>query len=85
VILSWVLGKPVVVRPLPVSKVNTVAQIVLASLALASLAFDWSIAGILLAAIVVVAITTLLSVGFYLTEWVRHMGGNGAPTKFVRK
>jgi len=25
-----------------------------------------------------VAVLTLLSVGFYLTEWVRHMNGNGA-------
>ena len=30
VILSWVVDKPVPLRPLPVSKLNTVAQIVLA-------------------------------------------------------
>ena len=33
--LSWLVGKPMPVRPLPVSKVNTVAQIVFATLVLA--------------------------------------------------
>ena len=33
--LSWLVGKPMAVRPLPVSKANTVAQIVLATLVLA--------------------------------------------------
>lgn len=78
VILSWVLGRPLLVRPLLVSKLNTLAQIVLACLVLASLAFDWDIALALILSMGLVAVLTLLSVGFYLTDWVRHMSANGA-------
>ena len=78
VMLSWLMGKPVAVRPLLVSKLNTVAQIVFAGLALAALAFRWDIDLLLMAIMGLVAVLTLLSVGFYLTEWVRHMNGNGA-------
>ena len=41
VILSWVVDKPVKLKPHLVSKVNTVAQIVLALVVLASLAFNF--------------------------------------------
>ena len=37
--LSWLVGKPMPVRPLVVSKVNTVAQILLATLVLAEQEF----------------------------------------------
>ena len=37
--LSWLVGKPMPVRPLPVSKANTVAQILLATLVLAEQSF----------------------------------------------
>src|SRR3990172_5855475 len=39
VLLSWVLEWPVEMRPLPISKVNTLAQIILAAIVLADLAF----------------------------------------------
>jgi cardiolipin synthase len=73
VILSWVVDKPVPLRPLMVSKLNTVAQIALACVVMAALGFqlDADIAVIVLTALV--TILTLLSVGFYLAEWVRHM------------
>jgi len=73
VILSWVVDKPVPLRPLMVSKLNTVAQIALACVVLAALGFelDAEIAVTVLTALV--TILTLLSVGFYLAEWVRHM------------
>src|SRR5688500_16125671 len=41
VMLSWLMGKPVAIRPLMVSKLNTVAQIVFAGLLLASLGFNF--------------------------------------------
>ena len=71
--LSWLVGKPMPVRPLLVSKANTVAQIVLATLVLAEQAFgfDATLAAELTMALV--AILTLLSIAFYLAEWVRHM------------
>ena len=39
--LSWLVGRPMAVKPLPVSKLNTAAQIVLAGLVLAALGFDF--------------------------------------------
>jgi cardiolipin synthase len=77
VMLSWLMGNPVAVRPLLVSKLNTVAQIVLACLVLAALAFGWTIDATLALAMGLVALLTLLSVAFYLAEWVRHMNGSG--------
>ena len=41
VILSWLVDKPVTLKPLTVSKLNTVAQILLALVVLASLAFEF--------------------------------------------
>ncbi len=75
--LSWLVGKPMPVRPLPVSKVNTVAQIVLAALVLAEhgLGFDAMLPAALVAG--AVAILTLLSIAFYLAEWLRHMNSFG--------
>jgi cardiolipin synthase (CMP-forming) len=77
VILSWVVGKPVGVKPHPVSKANTAAQLVLVGLVLASLGFGFDAGWAL--TIIVAAVTglTLLSVAFYLRDWVRHMGSNG--------
>lgn len=77
VMLSWLMGRPVKVRPLLVSKLNTLAQIVFASLVLAVLGFRWEIPLAVELMMGVVAILTLLSVGFYLNEWVRHMNEVG--------
>jgi len=76
--LSWLVGKPMAVRPLPISKANTVAQIVLATLVLAQrgFGFDFELLSRLLMALV--AVLTLLSIAFYLAEWVRHMNSFGA-------
>jgi cardiolipin synthase len=77
-LLSWLVGKPMPVKPLMVSKANTVAQIVLATLVLAEQAFnfDATVAAQMLMGLV--AILTLLSIAFYLAEWVRHMNSFGA-------
>ena len=77
-ILAWLVGRPMPVRPLFVSKANTVAQILLATLVLAEQAFGFDAdlhAKLLMAA---VAVLTLLSIAFYLAEWVRHMNSLGA-------
>ena len=78
VMLSWLMGNPVTVKPHLVSKLNTVAQIVLACLVLAALAFRWNVATLLMLTMGLVALLTLLSVGVYLTEWVRHMNGSAS-------
>ncbi|MBX9773157.1 MAG: CDP-alcohol phosphatidyltransferase family protein [Xanthobacteraceae bacterium] len=78
VILSWLMDNPVALKPLTVSKLNTVAQILLALAVLASLAFAfeawWMIQGLT----ALVAILTLVSVALYLRQWVRHMNGTKA-------
>ena len=75
VILSWLMNNPVVLKPLTVSKLNTVAQILLALVVLAALAFAldawWLIQGLT----ALVAVLTLGSVALYLRAWVRHMNG----------
>lgn len=79
VMLAWILGNPVQIKPLQVSKLNTVAQIVYAGVVLGALAFDIDAAAAEAVLTVVVAALTLLSVGLYLQEWVRHM--NGPPAE----
>ena len=76
--LSWLVGRPMPVRPLLVSKANTVAQIVLATLVLAEQAFGFQVLIVSELAMALVAILTLLSIAFYLAEWVRHMNSFGA-------
>jgi cardiolipin synthase len=76
--LSWVIGKPMPVRPLPVSKANTVAQILLATLVLAEQGFGFDAALASKIVVALVAVLTVLSMAFYLAEWLRHMNSVGA-------
>ena len=73
VIVSWLYGKPIPMKPLMVSKLNTVAQVAFAALILASLGFGFDSAPYDLVLMALVTIFTLLSVSFYLVEWARHM------------
>jgi cardiolipin synthase len=77
VMLAWFLGKPMRVKPVLVSKLNTVAQIVFASLVLAELAFEVQFDTVESLAMAVVAVLTLASVGFYVREWLLHMNAAG--------
>ena len=77
VMFSWLLGKPVGVKPHPVSKVNTAVQLLLVGLVLAALGFGFDAGWALHLTMAAVAVFTLLSVAVYLREWVRHMGANG--------
>jgi cardiolipin synthase (CMP-forming) len=73
VILSWLVDKPVPLKPLLVSKLNTVAQIVLALVVMAALAYSLNAHIAVLALTALVAVLTLVSIAFYVAEWVRHM------------
>ena len=73
VIVSWLLDKPVAMKPLMVSKLNTVAQVAFAALVLASLGFDFKPAPYDVILMGFVTVFTLASVSLYLVEWVRHM------------
>jgi cardiolipin synthase (CMP-forming) len=77
VILSWLVDKPMKLKPLMVSKANTVAQIVYATVVLAAVTFTWDIPWVLNPLIALVAALTLLSIAFYVAEWVRHMNATG--------
>jgi len=74
VIVSWVLDKPVQIRPLWISKLNTAVQIAFAGTALGAMAFS-SLQGAwfdpMLYAVVAL---TLASTAAYLAQWLRHMG-----------
>jgi cardiolipin synthase len=74
IMLSWVLGNPIRIKPLMVSKLNTVAQILLAGFVLAALGFRFGADMARIALMAAVTALTLLSIAFYLREWIRHMG-----------
>jgi cardiolipin synthase len=78
VILTWVIGKPMAMKPLVVSKLNTAAQIFCACLVLASLGFKFNPGPAEPLAMGAVAILTLLSIGFYVAEWMRHISSGEA-------
>ncbi len=73
VIVSWLVGKPIPMKPLMVSKLNTVAQVAFAALVLAALGFGFNPAPYDRILMGFVTVFTLVSVSLYLVEWVRHM------------
>lgn len=77
VVLSSVMGRPVVIRPFLVSKANTAAQIALATVVLAELAFGFGTASLRTILIVACGLLTTASAGAYLVTWLRHMNGYG--------
>lgn len=78
IMLSWLMGDPLKIKPLLVSKLNTVAQIVFACVVLGTLGFDIKADMLTLVMMIVVACTTLLSVAAYVAEWMRHMNSTAA-------
>jgi cardiolipin synthase len=77
IIFSWIVNKPVSVKPHMVSKINTAVQLLLVGLVLAALGFGFDPGWLLSLTIALVAALTLASVAIYLREWVIHMGANG--------
>jgi cardiolipin synthase (CMP-forming) len=73
VVLSWLLGHPVRIEPLTVSKANTVAQLVLASTVLADEGFGLGLDGFRQLLIWVTAGLTVASLAAYMRAWLRHM------------
>ena len=72
-ILSWTLSRPVAVSPLLVSKANTLAQLVLASLVLAELGLGLGLEPLVTACIWVTGALTILSATAYFRGWLKHM------------
>jgi cardiolipin synthase len=78
IMLSWVVGNPLTIKPLLVSKLNTAAQILFACVVLGSLGFDLQVDTLKVVLMGLVAALTLLSVAAYVAEWVRHMNSTTA-------
>ncbi|MDP2409459.1 MAG: CDP-alcohol phosphatidyltransferase family protein [Pseudolabrys sp.] len=78
IMLSWLVGNPLKIRPLLVSKLNTAAQIVFACIVLGTLGFNIEADTLKLVLMALVAILTLLSIAAYVVEWVRHMNSAAA-------
>lgn len=73
VMLSSVLGHPVEIKPLAVSKANTTAQILLAGLVLADEGYHLNLEAVRVVLGWITASLTLASLASYLRAWLIHM------------
>lgn len=73
VLISWILDNPVAIRPVWVSKFNTVAQIAVAALVLGAKAFGLEPLRGLDLAVWLVALSTIASGAVYIAQWLDHM------------
>ncbi|MBN8996034.1 MAG: CDP-alcohol phosphatidyltransferase family protein [Rhizobiales bacterium] len=79
VLLAWMLGVPVTMRPRIISKANTLAQITLAALVLGDLAFPGDLSALRSFMVYLVGALTLASAVVYAIDWLRHMGADHGP------
>lgn len=75
VIVSWLMQRPVAIKPLLVSKLNTGVQIAFAALVLGTRTFDIPAGRLATSGTLAVAALTIISAGAYLAKWLRHMAG----------
>ncbi|MDZ5696847.1 MULTISPECIES: CDP-alcohol phosphatidyltransferase family protein [Phyllobacteriaceae] len=75
VVLATVMGNPVAMKPLLVSKANTLVQILLATLVLAGLSLSISWGNLYLGLVYLSGLLTVASGAAYLVSWIKHMGG----------
>lgn len=73
VVLSWLLDQPVIIKPVLVSKANTVSQIVLAATVLADEGFGLGLGMFRDVLVWITAILTIASLSQYARTWLRHM------------
>ncbi len=73
VIVSWLMDKPVEIRPVWESKINTAAQIALAGFALGVRAYGVDPLPVQTYLEWAVAATTVASGGVYIVQWLDHM------------
>ncbi len=71
--LSWVLDRKITVQPLPISKVNTFFQIVLAGLVLAELGLGFGLDRLVLFVIWTTGGLTVASAAAYFWQWLGQM------------
>ncbi len=73
VLLSWLMGAPMRMRPLFLSKMNTAAQVVFALLVLAEAAFAPRLEFWLAYGAWIVGALTLVTASHYVILWLKHM------------
>lgn len=75
-VVSTLIGNPIRVRPLYVSKANTAAQIVLVVMVLSNLAFTLGLDTPITIMLALTALLTIASGASYLVVWMRHIAGS---------
>lgn len=73
VVLARIMDRPLEMKPLFISKANTLAQIMFAGLLLFVLASELDLGKLLIAGSMAVAALTLASGALYMRDWIRHM------------
>jgi cardiolipin synthase (CMP-forming) len=73
IMVSRLMERPLAIKPMFVSKLNTGAQIVFAALVLGTRAFTLDVPTLYLAGMILVAALTIVSAAAYLARWMRHM------------
>ena len=73
VLLAWMMARPIIVKPLLVSKANTLSQIVLAGLVLAELGLGLGLGSLVWVLVWVTGSLTIVSAGAYFWAWLNHM------------
>src|ERR1700730_1785234 len=71
--ISLVMRKPMKVKPLTISKLNTTAQISFAAMVLGGKAFDFPAGAWFEVSLYAVAALTLASTAAYFGQWIKHM------------
>ena len=73
IMVSWLMDRPVEIKPLAISKLNTAVQIAFAALVLGKKAFGLDLDAFDTTAMWIVVVLTVASVAAYLAKWLRHM------------
>jgi cardiolipin synthase len=73
VVLAWLLGRPLQMLPLFISKFNTVLQIAFAGAVLFLMGFGLQADAIFWSGAIGVAASTIASGALYMRDWLRHM------------
>ena len=73
IMVSWLMDRPVEIKPLAISKLNTAVQIAFAALVLGKKAFGLDLNAFDTTAMWAVVVLTVASVAAYLAKWLRHM------------
>ena len=72
IILAWLIGSPMAMKPVMLSKINTVAQIGFGGLVLSVKAFDWVMPTVVHYGGYSVAALTVGSMVVYVIQWLTH-------------